>query len=180
MRESKFDALPTPWGIQMWVPNKKTMEEQGVGACSLARNTLEGYRGVFELWDGTRKNWQASLTHTGLHKTNTRSLVHSWSTFDVRTSHGQLGLIRLITAWTWGKPPSSPYSIFYASPRGSHPNGILSWDSQVGVSKSPKLGLPRFWGPITSRVDLGLRWGLKQSYSPRQELSNGMLHATWT
>ncbi len=27
-----IDVLPTPWGTQMWVPNKKIVEEQGVGA----------------------------------------------------------------------------------------------------------------------------------------------------
>jgi hypothetical protein len=32
------------------------MEEQGVKAHSLAHNILEGYRGVLELRDGTRKN----------------------------------------------------------------------------------------------------------------------------
>ncbi len=40
--------------------------------------------------------------------------------------------------------------------------------------------LLRLWGPITFSVDLRLRWILKQSCSPRQELSNDMLHATWT
>jgi len=71
----------------------------------------------------------------------------------------------------WGSP--------CASPRGPHPNGILSQDSQVGVPKLPKLGLPWLWGPITLCADLWLKWGLKQSYSPCQELSNGMLHATY-
>jgi hypothetical protein len=52
--------------------------------------------------------------------------------------------------------------------------------TQVGVSKSPKLGLPRLWGAITLRSDLWLRWGLKQSCSVRQELSNSMSHAICT
>ncbi len=43
-----------------------------------------------------------------LHKTNTRWLVHSWSTFGARTSHKQLGFTRLTMAQTWGKPPPSP------------------------------------------------------------------------
>ncbi len=69
-----------------------------------------------------------------------------------------------------------PYSILCASPWGPHPNGIL-----------PKLGLlqlwqsrGQLWGPITLREDLGLRWGLKKSCSPRLELSNDMLHITYT
>jgi hypothetical protein len=63
---------------------------------------------MLELWDVTRKNWQASTTHTNLHKTNTRWLVHSWSTFGARTSQGQLKLTRLTTSRTWGKPSPSP------------------------------------------------------------------------
>jgi len=68
------------------------------------------------------------------------------------------------------------YNILCTSPQGPHPNGFLSQDSQVGVLKSPKLGLPRLWSPITLRADLGSRCGLKQSCSPHQNLSNGMSH----
>jgi len=70
-----------------------------------------------------------------------------------------------------------PYNILYTSPWGPHPNGFLSRDSQVGVPKTPKLGVPGFWSPITLRADLGLRCGLKQSCSSHRELSNNMLHA---
>ncbi len=73
-----------------------------------------------------------------------------------------------------------PYSILYASPRGPHPNVFLSRDSQVGVSKFQQLGLPRLWRHITSCANLQLRQGLKQSYSPCQDLCNNMLHVTWT
>jgi hypothetical protein len=72
-----------------------------------------------------------------------------------------------------------PYSILYSSPRGAHPNGILSWDSQMRISKLPKLGLSQLWGPITLRADLRLRWGVKQSCSPHQDLFNGMSHVTY-
>jgi len=72
-----------------------------------------------------------------------------------------------------------PYNIFYTSPRGPHPNGFLSRDSQMGVPKSPKLGLPRLWSPIALQVNLGSKCGMKKSCSSRQELSNGMSHAIW-
>jgi hypothetical protein len=48
----------------------------------------------------------------------------------------------------------------------------------MGVPKFPQLGLLQLKGPITLHVDLQLRWDLKQSYSLRQELSNGMSHFT--
>jgi hypothetical protein len=73
-----------------------------------------------------------------------------------------------------------PYSILYASSWCLDPNDILSRDSQMGVSKFPNLGLSRFWGPITLRADLQLRWGLKQSCNPRWKILNGMLHVTCT
>jgi hypothetical protein len=73
-----------------------------------------------------------------------------------------------------------PYSILCTSPWGPHLNGFLSRDSQVGVPKSPRLGLLQLWGTITLHADLWLRWGLKQSCSPRRELSNGMLHVIFT
>jgi hypothetical protein len=48
------------------------------------------------------------------------------------------------------------------------------------VSKFPKLGLSRLWGPITLCVDLWLQWCFNQSCSPCWELFNSMSHATWT
>jgi hypothetical protein len=59
------DTLPTPWWDSNVNPELKTTEGKGVGARSLARNTIEGYRGMLELRDGNRKKWQAhSLTRT--------------------------------------------------------------------------------------------------------------------
>jgi hypothetical protein len=73
-----------------------------------------------------------------------------------------------------------PYSILCASPRGPHPNGILSQDSQVGVSKFPNLGLLRLWGPITLFANLQLIWSQRKSCSFHWDLFNGMWHATCT
>jgi hypothetical protein len=50
----------------------------------------------------------------------------------------------------------------------------------VGVLKLPKLGFPWLWRPITLCTELWLRWGLKKSFSPCQEISNGMWHVTYT
>jgi len=76
-----------------------------------------------------------------------------------------------------------PYSIFWTSPQGPHPNGFsllgLPRDSRVGVPKSRQLGLPKLWSPITLRADLGSKCGLKQSCSSRRELSNDMWHVVY-
>ncbi len=71
-----------------------------------------------------------------------------------------------------------PYSILYTTPREWHPSGFLSQDSQMGVPKSPRLRVSQLCGTITSSANLRSGWGLDQSCSPRQELSNGVLHVT--
>ncbi len=73
-----------------------------------------------------------------------------------------------------------PYSLLCASPWGPHSNDILSQDSQMGISKFPKLKLLQLWDPITLLANIRLRCGLKQSCSPRRELFNSMLHVTYT
>ncbi len=48
------------------------------------------------------------------------------------------------------------------------------------VPKLQQLGLLQLWGRITSCADLWSQWGLKQSFSPRRELSKGMSHVSCT
>ncbi len=50
----------------------------------------------------------------------------------------------------------------------------------MGVPKFSQLEFLRLWGPITLRVDLQSRWGLKKICSSRWYLPNGMSHATYT
>ncbi len=73
-----------------------------------------------------------------------------------------------------------PYSILCVAPRHPHPNGFYSRDSQGGVPKLSQFGLPGLWELITPGSDLGLGWGLKQTCSSPQELSNGVSHSIWT
>jgi hypothetical protein len=135
---------------------------------------------MLEFQDGTRKNWQASTAHTNLHETNTRWLVCSWSTFGVRTSHEQPRTHKTHHGPNLGEATTFPLNVLYTSLRGPHPNGFLSWDSQVGVPKFPQFGLLQLWGCITSRVDFRLWWGFKKSCSPCWELSNNMSHIACT
>jgi len=44
----------------------------------------------------------------------------------------------------------------------------------------PKLRLLQLWKPIAFYAYLRLKWGLKESYNPRQDLFNGMWQATCT
>jgi hypothetical protein len=157
--------------------NAKFLVVGGVGTRSLAHSILRGRRGVLELRDGTRKSRQASLTHMGLHKTHTRRLVHSWSTFGARTSHEQHRHTRLTTARTWGETTTFPLIVYSTFVHGtSIQMDFLSQDFQVGVLKSPKLRLLQLWSPITLRAYLRWKCSLKKSCSSRRELSNDMWH----
>jgi hypothetical protein len=122
-----------------------------------------------------------SITHTYLHNPNNKlvnaKLEHFWCMNEPRANLDSKDPSRSRLGGSHFLPP---YSILCVQPWGQHPNGILSRDSQVGVPKFPKLGLPWLWGPITLCSDLRLRWGLKQNCRPCQELSNSIWHATYT
>jgi hypothetical protein len=69
-----------------------------------------------------------------------------------------------------------PYSILCIAPPRPLPNGSLSRDSQSGVPKLLRFGLPRLWAIITFRPNLPSGRGLNQSCSSPRELSNAMSH----
>jgi hypothetical protein len=73
-----------------------------------------------------------------------------------------------------------PYSILCVAPLHPHPNGFYSRDSQGGVPKLSRFGLPGLWELITPSSDLGLGRGLKQTCISPWELFNGVLHSTYT
>jgi hypothetical protein len=50
----------------------------------------------------------------------------------------------------------------------------------MGLPKSPRLKVPQLCGTITSCANLRSGWGLNQSCSPHQELSDDISHATCT
>jgi len=162
-------------------PKVKTMEGEGIGAHSLACSILgvEGHVGVLG-WNS--KEWQASQLFMRTYTNQTTKLVsakleHFWCTYEPRANMNSQDSPR---PGLGGSHHLPPYSILCAWPWDQHSNVILSWDSQVGVPKFPKLGLLRLWGPITLCVDLWLRWGLKKSCNPHQELFNNMWHITCT
>jgi hypothetical protein len=119
-----------------------------------------------------------SLTQAYTNQT-TSWLVRSWSTLvHRRTTRANINSQDSSRPGPKGSHHLPPYSGLCAWPRDQHPNVILSRDSQVWVPKFPKLGFLQLWGPITLCANLRLRWGLKKSCTPCQELSNDMSHAT--
>ncbi len=87
---------------------------------------------------------------------------------------GDLGLTWLITARTRGKPAPSPYSILCVAPQEPHPNDTFSRDSQGGIPKLSRVGLPGLWELISLGSNLRLEWGLNQSCSSPRDFSNAM------
>ncbi len=87
-------------------------------------------------------------------------------------------------ARTWpglgGSHHLPPYSILYNSLPHLHPNGFFSRDSQSGVPKLSRFGLPRLWTLITPCPKLGSGRGLNQSCSSPRKLSNSVSHFTCT
>jgi hypothetical protein len=71
-----------------------------------------------------------------------------------------------------------PYSILCVTPPHLHSNDTFFRDSQGGVPKLSRFGLPGLWVFITSRPDLRLGRDLKQTFSSPRELSNGVLQFT--
>jgi hypothetical protein len=97
----------------------ETTEEQGAGAHSLVRSTLgvEGHARP-PRWD--QEEWQSSTTHTDLHKTNTRRLVHSWNTFSVRTNHGQIRTHKTHHILDLGEVTTFPLIVYYVPLHEAH------------------------------------------------------------
>jgi len=118
------------------------------------------------------------LLHGPASKTN-HKLVKTHSTF----------------IWCWDKPRATldsldsprprlegshhlpPYSILCVTPREPHSNDTFSWDSQGGVPKLSRVGLPRLWELISHGSNLWLEWGLNQSCISPRELSNALSHS---
>jgi len=107
--------------------------------------------------------------------------VHNWNIFGVQTSHEQTWIHKTHHGPNLGEANTLPLIVFFLPGHKANTQMSLCLETpKLGVPKFPKLGLPQLWKPITLCADLRLRWGLKQSCSPHQELFNGMWHATYT
>jgi hypothetical protein len=104
-------------------------------------------------------------------------ITHSTPFLGVGTSHGHLDTLDSPRAELGGSHHLPPYSILCSSVWRLHPNGSFSWDSQSGVSKLSRFGLPRLWVFIISRPKLESGRGLNQSSSSHRELFNAMSHS---
>jgi hypothetical protein len=113
-------------------------------------------------------------------KTNHKRVSsYSKTPLGVGTSHGHLDTLDSPRPGLGGNHHLPPYSILCNSPPRLHPNGSFSRDSQGGVPKLSRVGVLELWELISPDSDIRLQWGLNQSYSSSQKLSNPMLHAIY-
>jgi len=122
-----------------------------------------------------------SIIHNNLHKPNNK-LVSAW------LEHFWC----MDKPWTYTNSQNSPWPRFGEATNfpfivhslPSHRTYIqMSFCPKILKLEVPnlwKLELLQLWKPITFCVNLRLNWGLKQSCSPRQEISNNMSHVTCT
>jgi len=95
----------------------------------------------------------------------------------VRTSHEDFCTQDSPRPRLGGSHHLPPYSIFCVSPWRPHLNGSFSRDSQVGVPKLSRVGVPGLWTAIAPRPKLGSGRALNQSCSSRRELFNVGSHS---
>jgi hypothetical protein len=142
---------------------------------------FEGRGACWSFGMGLGWGTSGSIIHMDLHKPNNKLVSaeleqfwctnEPWANMDSQDSPGPI---------LGGSDHLPPYIILCAWPRDQLWNVILFQDSQVGVPKFSKLGLLQLWRPITLCADLRLRWSLKKSCNPCQEIFNSMWHAICT
>jgi hypothetical protein len=107
--------------------------------------------------------------------------MHSWSTFGAQINNGRTWTNKIHHGLSLGQAITFPLIIFSVPSHEAYIQmSFCPRTPKLGVSKFPKLGLLWLWRPITSGLDLWLRWGLKQSCNPYYELFNNVWHATCT
>ncbi len=106
-------------------------------------------------------------------------LVCNWNIFRARTNHKHTWIHKTHHGPDLGEATTFPFIIFsMISHRGCMQMSFYPRTHKL-TQNFPKLRLPQLWRPITSCVNLWLKWYLKISCSPCQELSKDMWHATW-
>ncbi len=104
--------------------------------------------------------------------------MHIWSIFGACTSHGQTQTHHGLDL---GETITFPLIVFSMPSHGASTQMSFCLETpKLKSQNSLNWGSCNFGGPIIFCVHLWLRWGLKQSCSTCQDLSNGMWNATYT
>ncbi len=121
---------------------QKTMEEGRVGARSLAHNTLKGRRACQSSGMGLGRVDKLHSLRRAYTKPTQGGQCIVGTLLVLGRATGNMDTRDSPRPGLGGSHHHPPYSILCGWPLSPHPNGVLSCDSQVGVSKLPELGLP--------------------------------------
>jgi hypothetical protein len=136
---------------------------------------------MLKLWNEDLNKWQACQLFISICINQTTSLlVHNWNIFGAKTNHGHTWIHKIHRDLDLGEATTFPFIVFSVTTTGLHSNDIFPRIPKLRIAQFPKLGLLPLWTPITSYVDLQLRWGLKQSCRFHWEFSNNISHASCT
>jgi hypothetical protein len=109
-----------------------------------------------------------NYSHRPTQNQTTSWLVHNLNIFGARMNHMQTWTHKTHHGSDLKETTTFPLIVF--SMHGHEPCTQMSFCPKIPKLGIPKWGLSRFWRPITFCANLKLRWGLKQSCSPCQEL----------
>jgi len=102
----------------------------------------------------------------------------NWSNFGAWISNGQTRTHKTHRCLNLGETTTFPFIVFFVPSHGAYTQmSFCPGTPNLGVSK---LGLPRFWKPITSYENLWLTSSLKKKISSCRELFKGIWHVTCT
>ncbi len=161
-------------------PKVKKTKAKGVRVHSLTRNTsgVEGCVGT-PGW-GLKSLINNSLFAWTCTNQTTTWLMCSWGTLVHEQTIGKHEFTRLTTVQSWGKPSPFPLKYTMCLATGLTPKCHFVLGLSSGSPKFSKIGITVTLGPITLCANFRLKWGLKQSCSPCQELSNSMcMQGNW-
>ncbi len=103
----------------------------------------------------------------------------SWSTLVHGRVMGKHGFTKLTTTQTQGKPPPSPLQYTMCLTTRPTPKCHFVSGLPSGSPEIPKVGTSMTLGAHNFVCKPPIEMKSKTQFSPRQELSNGMSHATW-
>ncbi len=101
---------------------------------------------MLELRDGTRKNDKHQLLTRTCTKPNTRWLMHSWSTFGVGTSHGQIQTHKTYHGLDLGEATTFPFTVYFLPLHKTHIQMTFCPGLTNGNFEILKVGTPAILG----------------------------------
>jgi len=141
-----LDVLPSSLMDLNVSLNWKHRKSKELGISSLARSTL-GLERCARAPGGTKKRDKHQLLKWACTKPNIRWLMHSWSIFDVRTSHGQTRTHKTHHGPNLGEATTFPLIVYFVSLHEAHIQMTFCPGTPKWESRNSQIGIPAILGP---------------------------------